>query len=184
MNWLYKDELYIYDLLKNESIKFGDFTLRSGKKSDFYIDCRPLILSSLGRKLISQCFYAHVNDGSFFAATGVGGSYIASGVSDLYGTGVIHVRDEKKDHGTRNKLEIPYKFNKEHNQVVIVDDVLTSGSSLITCISSLLEDNICVTKCLVLVDREEGGKEIIEQNYGVRVESIFLKSDFMKEQNY
>jgi len=172
------DELY--NMIYEKSIKFGDFTLRSGKKSNFYVDCRPVILSVNGRNLIKEKIANLLDfDFDFFVATGVGGSYLACSVGDFLHKDVIHIRDSKKDHGTKNKMELPFNFFKGC-KVVIIDDVLTSGNSIFTCIDEI-NSKTNIVSCIVLIDREEGGKEFIEDNYEIPILSVFKKSDFLKD---
>jgi len=173
-------------LLEKYSVKFGEFTLRSGKKSDFYIDCRPVILSPEGHMDVgfifaSKCWAEF--EAAQFVATGVGGSYIASAAALVAQGHIIHVRDSKKEHGTKRKVELPAGFSKGTTNMVVVDDVLTTGSSLAVCLDGLADIGLKAAGCLVLVDRQEGGKETIENKYGIPVKSIFRKSEFRQTTN-
>jgi len=175
-----KCRLALLDELKKHSVKFGDFTLRSGKKSDFYVDCRPVVLTPYGLQFAGAVIGYNVwqKFGTLdTCGTGVGGSYLSAASALSVGGYIIHVRDSKKEHGTKKKVELPANFN-DIIEVVVVDDVLTTGSSLAVCLDALKEANIKAAGCLVLVDREEGGKETIEDTYKIPVKSVFVKSDF------
>jgi orotate phosphoribosyltransferase len=166
--------------LEKHSIKHGEFTLRSGKKSNFYVDCRPVILSHIGHVLMSHVIEPHLNNlkCKYIAATGVGGVHIASALCiKSKEFDVLHVRSEKKAHGTMNKIEKPIYFVDTGN-IVIVDDVLTTGSSINLCMDSILSEKLNPVGVVILVDREEGGKEAIENSYNIPVVSVFKKSDF------
>lgn len=173
-----RDELKKF--LEKYSIKHGDFTLRSGKKSDFYVDCRPVLLSNEGHHLVADAMIPHLYEleCECVVCTGVGGVHIASAVSmgsTFYD--IVHVRSDKKAHGTMNKIEKPVNFLGENN-LVIVDDVLTTGSSIAFCADALAEENMKPIGVVVLVDREEGGREAIGNKYNIPVISVFKKSDF------
>jgi orotate phosphoribosyltransferase len=180
--FLYERNLvFLKMLLEKYSIKHGEFILRSGRKSDFYVDCRSVILNSVGLAAIGvvvshRCWIDFQSEQ--FAATGVGGSYIAAATAMVTEGCILHVRDAKKKHGMKNKVEMPANFNRNHSNITIVDDVLTTGSSLALCLDSLSEVDLKVSGCIVLVDREDGGRETIENKYKIPVKSIFSRSDF------
>jgi orotate phosphoribosyltransferase len=89
------------------------------------------------------------------------------------------IRKEPKKHGL--KLWIEGNLNEKDN-VIIIEDVITTGGSTIKAIERAKESNINVVSAIALIDREEGGKEAIEE-LGIHVESIFSKSDIMAFHN-
>jgi len=105
--------------------------------------------------------------------------FMGSGLYD-----VIHIRSEQKDHGTKKRLELPwtYQLSKEREEplgIALVDDVLTTGSSVITSLETLGDKVADCKKIIILVDREEGGRQAIENKYKIPITSIFTKSDFI-----
>ena len=115
-------ERFIYNkkelrnIIRSKCVKRETVTLKNGRTSDFYIDCRPVILGNVGHQLIGeivsmQCALLST-DTSLLACTGVGGAHMASAVSawsKFYN--VIHIRDIKKKYGTKKIVEIPVPFN-------------------------------------------------------------------------
>lgn len=177
-----KDELK--ELLRNDAVRVGEFVLRSGKKSDFYIDCRPVLLTGYAQLLTGTIFDAVLAEefGEDFTlvCAGIGSSVIATAsctVRPFHETSMMFVRDSKKAHGTGRKIEVPCSSK---GPKVIVDDVLTSGNSLETCILALREEGIECAGCVILVDRGEGGREYIEKTYNIPVVSIYSRSDFVE----
>lgn len=161
-----------------------EITLRSGKKSNFYIDCRPVILNGVTAQAVAELMMIQCSllssDASYVAATGVGGSHISAGIVAAsrghYST--LHVRSEAKTHGLKNKIEGP---TVRGAKTIVVDDVLTTGNSLETCIKALKKEGHQAVGCVVLVDRGDGGKEYIEKTYNIPVVSVFHRGEFIKE---
>lgn len=186
------------DLLKSVSdlkeivagcVKFGDFTLASGKKSDFYFDGRLVTFSAKGARLIGQILACAIRNDEE-GATHVGGPAIgavpiATAVS--YATTLMYptvrqldtfvVRKEAKAHGTGNQIEGP-PLGPE-SRVVVVEDVVTSGGSVLRAIEAIKATGATVLRCIALLDREEGAQEAFEAA-GVKLVSVFRRSDFLK----
>jgi orotate phosphoribosyltransferase len=174
-------------LLASLSFRLGDFTLASGQKSDYYIDCRITTLHAEGGRLAGIVLLELIRE-HFPHAEAVGGltmgadplvSNIASasaweradhtefealapeenhGPAPTLIQGFL-VRKAEKTHGTGRRIE---GFLKPGAQVVIVDDVCTTGGSTITAIESTREAGMNVVGVLCLVDREQGGRAKIE----------------------
>lgn len=154
--------------------KTGSFILKSGKKSNFYIDLRCLVsyphllirISDMLNNLIKD--YKGLICGLPYA-----GIPYSQTISILYNKKNLLLRKEKKKHGTSKMIEGVYNKNDE---LVIIDDILTSGQSIIESLEYLKEFKI--KKIIVVVDRNEGGKEKL-QNLGYSVESLFSINDFV-----
>ncbi len=165
-----KEELQ--QILLNKSIKTGDFTLASGKKSDLYCDCRVTALDARGANLIGACGWDLVQTEilkQFPNATAIGGMtmgadpislaigmYSATAENPL---NVFTVRKEAKDHGRGKRIEGNFSSGQE---VIVVDDVITTGGSTLQAIDAIEAEGGKVVAALILVDREEGGREAIE----------------------
>jgi orotate phosphoribosyltransferase len=183
----------LLDLIATLSFKLGDFTLASGQKSDYYIDCRTTTLHAEGGRLAGLVLYDLIRE-RIPSAVAVGGltmgadplvSNTASAsawaladydeilelTADLEldeadpgpAPSLIHgflVRKAEKAHGTGRRVE---GFLHPGAQVVIVDDVCTTGGSTITAIEATREAGMVVAGVLCLVDREQGGRLNIER---------------------
>ena len=173
----------LLNLIATHSFRLGDFTLASGQKSDYYIDCRTTTLHAEGGRLAGLEMYDLIRE-HFPQAEAVGGltmgadplvSNTASASAWHYrqhhhraphdnepGNGIVHgflVRKAEKTHGTGRRLE---GFHKLGAHVVIVDDVCTTGGSTITAIEATQQAGMNVIGVLCLVDREQGGRANIE----------------------
>jgi orotate phosphoribosyltransferase len=169
----------LLNLLATHSFRLGDFTLASGAKSDYYIDCRTTTLHAEGGRLTGLVLYEMLRE-HFPDAEAVGGltmgadplvSNIASAsawyAQDRLGAPLIHgflVRKAEKQHGTGRRIE---GFLKLGATVVIVDDVCTTGGSTITAIEAARDAGMIVAGVLCLVDREQSnGRANIEAALG------------------
>jgi orotate phosphoribosyltransferase len=198
----------LLNLIATLSFKLGDFTLASGKKSDYYIDCRITTLHAEGGRLsglvLHDLIRQHIPDAEAVGGLTMGADPLVSNTAsasawaladhteilqltselelgdedpDLPPT-LIHgflVRKAEKTHGTGRKIE---GFLKPGAQVVIVDDVCTTGGSTITAIEATREAGMIVAGVLCLVDREQGGRANIEATIsGVPFISVFTAND-------
>jgi orotate phosphoribosyltransferase len=160
-------------------------TLASGRQSDFYFDGKQTTLHPEGGYLTGKLFFEAVRDVEGLEGVGgltLGADPIATAtsvVSFLEGKPVpaFIIRKEPKGHGTGAWLEGRKNF-KPGSQVVIVEDVVTSGGSSIKAIKRAEEEGLKVLGVVTLVDREEGGRENIEKE-GYWLKSIFTKSDIL-----
>jgi orotate phosphoribosyltransferase len=168
------DRTDLLNLIATLSFKLGDFTLASGQKSDYYIDCRITTLHAEGGRLSGLVLYDMIAE-HFTQAEGVGGLTMGADplVSNTASASAWHhvhhhrdnlvhgflVRKAEKAHGTGRRLE---GFLKPGAKVVIVDDVCTTGGSTITAIEATQAAGMEVIGVLCLVDREQGGRANIE----------------------
>ncbi len=160
-------------LLETGAVKTGEFTLSSGKKSNFYVDCRKVTLHPAGAKLIAGIVLEKIKGLKVDAIGGLtlGADPIASSVVALSDIPGFIVRKKAKEHGTQQKIEgiIEKGFN-----VVIVEDVATTGASALQAIEAVENFGCKVVKVISVVDREEGASETLK-NYDF--DPIFKKSD-------
>jgi orotate phosphoribosyltransferase len=164
----------LLNLIASHSFRLGDFTLASGQKSDYYIDCRTTTLHAEGGRLSGLLLYDLIRQ-HFPQAEAVGG--LTMGADPLVSNAasasawnhlhhkhdpLVHgflVRKAEKTHGTGRRLE---GFHRLGAHVVIVDDVCTTGGSTVTAIEATKEAGMNVIGVLCLVDREQGGRAYIE----------------------
>lgn len=167
-------------LLKKNALKFGDITLSSGVKSNYYIDARMITLDPEGANLIGTIILDLIKDTQADAIGGItmGADPIVSAVSTLsYQEGkpikAFIVRKEPKKHGTEKWIEGPLV---EGDKVIIVDDVVTTGNSILKAIEKVKEYNCKVEKVISIVDR---GSQFYEKMKGksYKYEPIFTLED-------
>ena len=161
-------------LFKNDIIKFGDFTLASGKKSSYYVDLRlvPSYPHEF-RKMVKYLENEIMQDIGLekfdsIVSVPTGGLVIASALAIETVKPLIYVRSKPKDYGTSKSVE-----GKIHDEmkVVMIDDVATTGGSVINAIKSLKEVNITINDAYVIVNRMEGANEALSE-LGVKMHSI------------
>jgi orotate phosphoribosyltransferase len=177
-------------LLLKKSVYDGEFTLASGAKSDFYVDARLTTLDPRGAHLIGRVGWELVKDtmtrlGQLASAVGgltLGADPVALSIGmaaqeDDPSTPlqVFTVRKKAKEHGRLKRIEGNFSAG---DSVVVVDDVITTGGSTLQAIEAIEEAGGRVAFVIVLVDRQEGGRETIEK-LGYRVFPIFTRADLM-----
>ena len=153
--------------LERGAIKYGDFTLTSGKKSSYYFDGRLLSLDPEGAFLISQAIIPLLEQAGAMA---VGGTTLGADpmvaalalASHIKGRSIpaFIVRKESKTHGTKQNIEGPLEPG---TNVAIVDDVCTTGGSLFHAIEAAEWAGCSVVKVVSILDRNEGGSEEIRR---------------------
>lgn len=171
-------------LIKEKALVIGERKLSSGKTSNYYIDGKLITLDPEGAYLTGKIILSMLGSAKIDAVGGltIGADPIASSVSVLsYMTDkpvrAFIVRREKKEHGMKKFVE----GNLEKGwRVAIVDDVVTTGGSIIKALEAVEEAGAVVEKIIAVVDRLEGAKEIIEKK-GYRLESIFTKNDIVPD---
>jgi orotate phosphoribosyltransferase len=176
------------NMLLEKSVRTGDFTLASGKKSDLYVDCRVTALDNRGAGWIGETGWELVREkieSEGLKVDAIGGMTMgADPISLAVGMAsaghdkalqVFTVRKEPKGHGRGKQIEGNFR---EGDRVVVVDDVITTGGSTLKAIDAIRQAGGEVVFCLVLVDREEGGRDAIEAA-GVPVVSLFKRSELL-----
>lgn len=152
-------------------IKFGNFTLKSGIESPFYVDLRPLASSPELLKTLSNNLLKLVNDRNLELICGVPYAALpmATVMSLESGIPLIIKRKENKGYGTKRMLEGVFH---DGQNCLLVEDVITSGKSLIETIDEVEKEGLNVTDIVVVLDREQGGKEKLNEK-GYRVSTLF-----------
>lgn len=152
-------------------VKFGNFILKSGMESPFYIDLRPLSSSPQLLKTLSTNLLRLLDDVHFDLICGVPYAALPMGTTMSLESGLplIIKRKENKGYGTKKMLE--GIFEKGQN-CLLVEDVITSGQSLIETIEEVEREGLVITDIVVVLDRQQGGKEKLEAK-GYRVHTLF-----------
>ncbi len=150
------------ELLEAGCIKFGEFTLKSGLKSPIYIDLRRIISYPGLLEKIGQAYLPILKDLQFTRLAGLpyAAIPIATAVSLQGNYPMIYPRKEVKTYGT--KAEIEGEFNAGET-VVVIDDLATTGGSKFEAIEKLTAVGLLIKDVVVLVDRQSGAKESLEQ---------------------
>lgn len=171
-------------IIKEKSYEKKDVILASGRKSDFYIDCRQTTLHPEGAYLVGKIFYDMVK-GLESKVEAVGGPTMGADpiatavsiVSQIEGKPIpaFIVRKEPKKHGLGQWIEGRKNLAKSA-KVVIVEDVVTTGGSSIQAVKRAEEEGLKVVAVFAVVDREEGGAEKIREA-GYEFKAIFTKRD-------
>ncbi len=155
-------------------IKFGDFTLASGKKSSYYVDLR--LVPSYPHQFRTMIKYLQnniaesvgLNSFDSLVSVPTGGLVIASALAIETVKPLIYVRSKPKDYGTSKSVEGQIH---EGMKVVMIDDVATTGGSMVNAIKSLKEASITIEDAYVIVNRMEGADKALKE-LGVKLHSI------------
>ena len=154
--------------------------LSSGKESDFYIDGKMVTLSAEGSSLLATVLKPWIEEDGITAIGGLtlGADPIASAISALSVSwqnriNAFIVRKSQKSHGKLKQIEGPVSKN---DKIALVDDVITSGGSILQAADAVEKAGFEVTACYALVDRLEGGRQAIEQR-GYSFKTVFTADD-------
>lgn len=159
-------------------------TLSSGKTSDYYLDCRRVTLDPVGARLCGRVMYdMYVARGERVAAVGgptLGAdplvvSFLLTALERGEHLPGFLVRKAAKEHGTRSRIEGLFGV-PTGSRVLLLEDVLTTGGSLMGAVEAVREAGLVPSLALVLVDREEGGGRTLEEA-GVPVHAVFRAAD-------
>ena len=159
-------------------VKFGRFTLKSGIESPFYVDLRPLASEPKILKNLANYLLEMLPLDNFDVICGVPYAALpmATAMSLESYIPLIIKRKEAKEYGTKKLIEGIYK---EGQNCLLVEDVITSGKSLIETITEVENEGLKVSEIVVVLDREQGGTQLLEKK-GYRVHTLFTISEVVK----
>lgn len=175
------DKQSLIRLVRERSLKFGDFVLASGKTASYYLDGKQVTLSSTGLRLVCEGLFELIKDLDCQAVGGmsIGADPLVAGVLVVAAErgrsldGFL-VRKEAKGHGTNKYIEGPVQ---PQMKAVLVEDVVTTGGSSLLAAERAEAFGMQVTHILAIIDRMEGGRAAFE-NKGYRFESLLKITDF------
>jgi orotate phosphoribosyltransferase len=172
----------LLELVRKRALRVGKITLSSGKVSDYYVDAREVVLDPEGAYLTGKLMLDMIDpEAVAVAGMTLGADPIVTSISvvghiegrDL---SALIIRKEPKKHGTQKFVEGPTLPGG--SKVAVVDDVVTTGSSLVKSIERLRNEGYEPIQVVAILDREEGGSEKLKEA-GYELESIFTRADLL-----
>jgi len=168
------DDKQLIDRIRDESLLIGDFTLRSGRKSKYYLDkylfeTQPDILAALGAKFADRV----TPEVTRLAGAELGGIPLVTAAAMATNLPMVLIRNQKKDYGTAKQLEGKLEAG---DRIMIVEDIATSGGQVLEAAKVIEAAGAKVVKIVAVIDRQEGARENVE-SAGYTFESLFTKSD-------
>ena len=159
--------------IKDEAYLEGDFVLRSGKRSSYYLDkylfeAQPDILAAL-----AQLFAAHANDADLIAGPALGAVSLAAATAMACGKPFVVVRKAKKDYATGKLIEGPSVDGK---RVLLVEDIGTTAGAALEAANVLVENGATVTRMVFAIDRLQGARENVTAA-GFEFHALLTKED-------
>ena len=167
------DEL-VAALRAADAVKFGEFELSHGGTSDYYVDKYLFETDPRCLRLIASAFADHVG-GETLAGVALGAVPLVAVTSAETDTPYVVVRKETKEYGTGNRIEgrLP-----EGERVVVLEDIATTGRSALEAVEALRDAGTTVERVLVVVDREEGARELLS-DAGVELDALVTAGDLL-----
>lgn len=176
----------LIDIIKQRSYRRGKFKLASGAESEFYFNLKPTMMNPKGAYLCARALLHIIRNekvdyvgGLEMGAVPVIANIAALSFEDGLPVNTFFVRKQAKDHGTQDLVEgLAAGESLAGKRVIIIDDVATSGGSIIKAAQMARAAGAVVDTALVIVDREEGGSEALAAA-GIKLLSALKKSDFL-----
>lgn len=165
-------------LINIDVIKWGEFTLRSGEISPIYIDCRAIISYPPLLRSVANALWEKVKHQKPSLLCGVPYTALpmATAISLAHDRPMLMCRKETKDYGTKKQIEGVFKPGQT---CLIVEDVITTGGSVLRIAESLKKHGLQVKDIVVLVDRQQGGKEALLAA-GYHLHSVYTLDELIK----
>ena len=167
-------------LKKTGAVKFGDFTLSSGRKSHYYVDkyifeTNPQCLAAIGERIAGM-----IPEGTQrLAGIEIGSISLAAIASVRSAIPFVIVRKEKKGYGTNKLIEGTWYKGE---RILLIEDVITTGRGALGAVNAVRNAGLAVQDLICVVDREEGGRISLESN-GINVKSLVKASELLEINN-
>lgn len=167
--------LTLFDI---QAVRFGNFTLHSGKKSPIYIDLRVLVSYPAALRQIAQAYAKLLAqlDYDILGAYPYAGLPIGVAVSLEIDRPLVYPRKQAKSYGTGKQVEGVWKIGQ---RVVLIEDLITSGKSILEAMSALKVAGLEIHHAVVLIDRQQEGTALLE-GYGCQVHSLMNMTQLLE----
>jgi orotate phosphoribosyltransferase len=159
-----------------DAVKFGEFELSHGGTSNYYVDKYVFETNPRCLELIAAAFAERL-DGTKLAGVALGAVPLVAVTSVETGLPYVIARKQAKAYGTGNRIEGDLQ---EGEEVVIIEDIATTGQSAVDAAEALREAGAVVERVLVVVDREEGARENLAE-HGLELEALVTASDLLAD---
>ncbi len=173
-------DAFILALHRIHAIRFGDFTLKNGQKSTIYLDIRQIIswpeLLRAAASLLWQTLTSHAKTADRLCGVPYTALPIATCLSLQHNIPMVLRRKEKKTHGRGQLIDGAFEKNQ---RCLIIEDVMTTGSSILETATDLVTVELTVTDVGLLVDRETGGKQALEKA-GIETHTVFTLNEILQ----
>jgi uridine monophosphate synthetase len=168
---------FALELHRIGGLKFGEFTLKSGRKSPVYVDLRGLVSHPGALRMAGEALVEALRPLEFDRIAGLpyAGLPLAVSASLAGNLPMIYARKEAKDYGTQKRIEGDYEAGQ---RVAVLDDVITTGGAKLELIEPFLAEGLEVRDFVVLIDREQGGAESLREK-GYALHSVFTLRQVM-----
>ncbi|MFC7156080.1 orotate phosphoribosyltransferase [Halomarina halobia] len=170
------DEDLIAALREADAVRFGEFELSHGGTSEYYVDKYLFETDPRCLSLVADAFAERVGDAKL-AGVALGAVPLVAATSVRAGNPYVIVRKRAKEYGTGNRIEGRLT---EGEEVVVLEDVATTGGSALDAVEALREAGATVERVLVVVDREEGAREHLAE-HGIELEALLTASDLLAD---
>ena len=160
-----------------DAVRYGEFELAHGGTSDYYIDKYVFETDPTCLSAIADAFADRLG-GERLAGVALGAVPLAAATSVAAERPYLIVRKAAKSHGTGNRIEGSVTAGE---RVVVVEDITTTGQSALDAVTALREAGATVERVLVVVDREEGARELLA-DHGVDLEALVTAADLLAEE--
>ncbi|AXR77167.1 orotate phosphoribosyltransferase [Natrarchaeobaculum sulfurireducens] len=166
-------------LRESGAVQFGEFELAHGGTSEYYVDKYLFETDPDCLEVVADAFAARVDEDDKLAGVALGAVPLAAATSISAGVPYVIARKQRKEYGTGNVVEGRLE---EGEEVVVLEDIVTTGTSLVDAIEALREAGATVERALIVVDREEGGRENVE-DAGVEMEALVTASELLADRD-
>ncbi len=165
----------LIDLLREtEAVRFGEFELAHGGTSNYYVDKYVFETNPESLAAIAEAFAERVDD-TKLGGVALGAVPLVAATSIAADQPYVIVRKETKEYGTGNRIEGAFE---EGEEIVVLEDIATTGSSAIDAVEALREAGAVVERALVVVDREEGARENLAE-HDIELEALVTASELL-----
>ncbi|WP_247002260.1 orotate phosphoribosyltransferase [Halosolutus gelatinilyticus] len=162
-----------------EAVTFGEFELSHGGTSEYYVDKYLFETDPRCLQLIAEAFASRLDADDKLGGVALGGVPLAAATSVAAGVPYVIARKQRKEYGTGNLIEGRLD---EGEEVVVVEDIVTTGTSLVDAVEALRDAGASVDRALVVVDRQEGGRENVA-DAGVEMEALVTAEDLLADRD-